>query len=82
MVVIDKDWDGMLSICNSLKSVIIGIYCDEKYLATIDELLKNTEIITKQCQFQIDIPRIKIIERERGDYREDILKRYLREFNY
>ncbi|MBA7587878.1 hypothetical protein ES708_29924 [subsurface metagenome] len=82
LVVIEKYWDGLLNIRNSLKSIVIGIYCYEKHIATIDELLKDTNIRVKQCEFQIDVPRINVIKRERGDYREHILKKYLKKFNY
>lgn len=81
LVVIDKNWDGLLSIKKSLKSVIIGIYCYEKYIATIEKLIGD-DVKIKQCIFQIDTPRIEIEERPKGDYREDILKKYLKKFHY
>ena len=81
-VAIIENWDGKLSIRNSLKSIIIGIYCYEKYLSVIEELIKDTDINLKQCIFQIDTPRIKIIKRKRNDYSEHILKKYLKKFNY
>ncbi|MBA7550333.1 hypothetical protein ES705_42845 [subsurface metagenome] len=82
VVVIDEKWNGLFSIQKSLKAIIIGMYCYEKYLATIEEIINNKDIGIKQCVFQINTPRIEVENRPIGDYREHILKKYLKKFKY
>ncbi len=82
LIIISKKFDSFLSIRNSLKRVIIGIYCFEKYLPTLENLIKNTNIEIFQCIFGIDVPLITVAKRERGEYCEHISKKYLNKYKY
>ena len=80
LVVVNNGWDGMLSIKKSLKSIIIGTYCSEKYLPSLNKIIHNTNIKIKQCIPQLSSLKINIEELEKGEVREHILKKYIKDF--
>lgn len=78
LVFLFNKFDGMLSIKNSLKTIYLGIYTPDKYLCSISNLIKDKEIKIQQCYLDIKNAEIKITEREKGDNRKLILKKYLK----
>ena len=79
LVSLFNKFDGILSIKNSLKTIYLGIYTPDKYICSISNLILDKEIKIQQCYLNIQNAEIEIIEREKGDNRKLIFKKYLKD---
>lgn len=79
-LVVKADFDGLFSIKHSLIRIIIGIHCNENYLLVLEYLTKDMDAKIFQCIFGLNNFELTIQERYKGDYRPDIMKKYLEKF--
>jgi len=78
LVFLSNNFDGILSIKNSLKTIYLGLYTPEEYLPSISSLIDNTQINIQQCYLDIHHAEIVTVHRGKDDFRKFILKKFIR----